>query len=176
MLWIWGPCSFTILTWWLSGDGFRYIHHRPPQAYIFRGVDNVFFCGQNLYFSWDFHVYILYIQKYVFSYIFTRSLRDEETKFDMMRFYSLIRIFLKPQERAWFFHGEGPHWPNFRPPWRGAWMTSEWRRLVPGGAMVKNSHRNGFFQPKNAAERDHRHRYPSYVHRQALSCWFIRWY
>ena len=26
--------------------------------------------------------------------------------------------------------------------------------FFPGGAMVKNSHRNGFFQPKNAAERE----------------------
>ena len=51
----------------------------------------------------------MYIYKNMYFHIFTRSLRDEETKFDMMRFYSLIRIFLKPQERAWFFYGEGPH-------------------------------------------------------------------
>ena len=50
----------------------------PPQTYIFRGVDTVFFfCGPNLYFSWDFHVYIY---KNMYFHIFTRSLRDEETK------------------------------------------------------------------------------------------------
>ena len=105
MLWIWGPCSFTILTWWLSGDGFRYIHHRPPQTYIFRGVDNVFFCGQNLYFSWDFHVYI-YTKICVFSYFHTKS-SGWGNENDMMRFYFRFASSWSLKKGLGFFHGKG---------------------------------------------------------------------
>ena len=72
--------DLAVLPYWPGGwaeMGLDYIHHRPPQTYIFRGVDNVFFLWPKLLFFMGFSC--VYIQKYVFSY-FTRSLRDEERK------------------------------------------------------------------------------------------------